>query len=631
MYSYFKGQKKGETIHVWDADFSSLEHDGTVILWSAFTEKENEKIISLPKFVEENAISLRSRYLAWIYELGETEINGKSVVDHFEIRSGFSYWWLTLLSEKSIFKSPQIFNVIKLFAFEDISNVIKPEKIVLTTANKKMASIFKKWCSKTKVEFELKLLNKKKGNISVTLRIYRSLPHTLLAILGLIRHVVQKFPFPKKHKESTNNADITFIDYFINLAPDSVRSGVYISNYWTELLNVLRHSKISTNWFHIYIPHDDLITPSAAKVLMSRFDTSSGKKEHHEILDGVISFKMAYRIFTDYYKIVRTASRLKQVQKYFLPSNSSLNLWDLYEDEWIQGTRGTITMASLINFNLFENVFSEIKIQKLGFYLFENQNWEKALIYAWKKNGHKRLIGVAHSTVRFWDLRYFQDPRAYQKKGHYPMPMPDQVAINGPAAMNEYKQGQYPLTQLIEVEALRYFHLIDNINKSKNHKSSSRLKILVCGDIDSEASRKMLQWLEEIFNQLPHDTTITVKSHPAQEIFPEKFPGLPFITTRESLGNILHDYDVVYASYITSAAVDAYCSGIPVIQVLDGAAFNMSALRGLKAATFVKGPKELAHALKSFVKEKNVSPKSFFYLNNELTRWRGVLSQFIHN
>ena len=630
MSSHFKGQKKGETIHVWDADFSSFEHNGTVILWSEFAEKENEKIISLPKFVEENAISLRSRYLAWIYELGETKVNGKSVVDYFQIRSGFSDWWMTLLSEKSIFKSPQIFNVIKLFALEDIQKELKPIKIILTTSNKKIASIFKTWCENIQVEFELHLLYKKEVKLSI-IQIYRSLPQPILAILGLIRHVLQRFPFHRKNRKTTNNANITFIDYLINLAPESLKSGQYLSNYWTEFIKLLRNSKISSNWLHIYVPHDELNTPSAAKSLMGRFDINSGNKEHHVMLDGVINFKMVFMIFRDYCKILQAASRLKHIKKHFIPLHSSLDLWELYEDEWTQGTRGTIAMASLINFNLFENIFSENQTQNLGIFLLENQNWEKAMIFTWKKNHHKRIIGVAHSTVRFWDLRYFYDPRTYENKGNNPIPLPDQVAVNGPIAMNEYIQGHYPVVNLVAVEALRYFYLNDIKVKVQKHINLTGLKILVCGDIDASASRKMMLWLEEIYHHLPCGTTVTVKSHPASEILNESYPSLPMVITSEPLANILQEYDVVYASYITSAAVDAYCSGLPVIQVLDGVAFNMSALRGLEEVTYVTSPIELAKALKNVKREKNIPLESYFYLNNDLSRWRGILSQSILN
>ena len=45
--------------------------------------------------------------------------------------------------------------------------------------------------------------------------------------------------------------------------------------------------------------------------------------------------------------------------------------------------------------------------QRLGLYLCENQGWERIFIRAWRKHGHGKLIGVAHSTIGYWDMRYF--------------------------------------------------------------------------------------------------------------------------------------------------------------------------------------------------------------------------------
>lgn len=624
------GQQKGGIIHVWDTDITPTAIDGITILWSGFLEEGNKNIISMPQFVEENSISLRSRYLAWIHELGLILVNGKSVVDHFELRPGFSYWWMTLLSEKSIFKSPQIFDVIKLIALEELQKKIRPVKVVLTSGNKQLVAVFTKWCDTIKIQGEVHLLDKIKEKPSFK-HIYRSLPEPLQALVGLLRHTMQRFPFRRKYNTETNNADITFVDYFMNLIPDGSGSGLFSSGYWTELVNVLRSENVSTNWLHIFVSNGELKTPAAASELMNSFTKSSANKESHLMLDGIINFRMVFIILRDFCKILRSASRLRKIKEHFSPSHSALNFWDLYEEEWKQGTRGKVAMASLIHFNLFENIFSNIHQQKLGFFLLENQNWEIAMTYAWKKNGHGRLIGISHSTVRFWDLRYFHDQRTYHQLGKNPLPMPDYVALNGPVAMNEYLKGKYPSSKLLEAEALRYFYL-DELNKKEGiHKSSTGIKILVCSDIDAGASRKMIKWLEEIFMQLPIGTTISVKAHPAQPIKAEDYPSLPMTVIREPIRTILKEYDVVYASYITSAAVDAYCSGLPVIQVVDGAAFNMSALRGLESITFVTSQVALAAALKSITKKQSINPLSFFYLHKDLPRWRRILAPAILN
>ena len=57
------------------------------------------------------------------------------------------------------------------------------------------------------------------------------------------------------------------------------------------------------------------------------------------------------------------------------------------------------------------NLFSKISKQNNAFYLYENQGWEKALVTSWKKYNHGNLVGSINSTIRFWDLRYFQSKK----------------------------------------------------------------------------------------------------------------------------------------------------------------------------------------------------------------------------
>ena len=57
----------------------------------------------------------------------------------------------------------------------------------------------------------------------------------------------------------------------------------------------------------------------------------------------------------------------------------------------------------------------------------ENQNWERIFLFFWRKNGHGKNIGVKHTTIRYWDLRYFD----ISKNKFFNLPQPDLVAVNG--------------------------------------------------------------------------------------------------------------------------------------------------------------------------------------------------------
>jgi len=92
--------EKHTTFLIWDTDDKPPKGNWTPILWRSYGGGEGS-LYSMPEIIEERADALRQRYLSWIYVMGESCIKGKRLVDHLELRSGFSYWWMTLLAEKS--------------------------------------------------------------------------------------------------------------------------------------------------------------------------------------------------------------------------------------------------------------------------------------------------------------------------------------------------------------------------------------------------------------------------------------------------------------------------------------------------------------------------------------------------
>ena len=95
--------------------------------------------------------------------------------------------------------------------------------------------------------------------------------------------------------------------------------------------------------------------------------------------------------------------------------------------------------------------------------------------------------------------------------------------------------------------------------------------------------------------------------------------------TNTPLAELLAVCDVVFTSNIASAAVDAYCSGIPVVQMLNGNTLNTSPLRGLASVVYVTNPIELAEALRAAPHRERGVVEPYFYLDKELPLWCKLL------
>jgi len=615
---------------VWDDKGSPPEGEWNTLLWSSFEKTDDGGLISIPQLVEENSDELRTAYLSWIYELGMGKIDEQRIIDHLEIRPGFSFWWMTRLAEKSIYKSPRISDALRFLALEKILKEVQPSRIILVSPDQTIATTLESLCRNSTIQFEWRRLKRSGNRISISKRIIRSIPLPVQAFLYLFRYIAERWRLkkPTDSKADIFKARVSFFDYLIHLNKTAFKTGRFASNYWTDLVNILGQTCTGVNWFHIYVSHPDVKTTGEALELTDRFTANSEGTQVHRMLDGALSLSVVIRSISDYLYIVRKSIRIGGIRQYFKPANSNLDLWPLFKKDWFSSLYGTTAMWNCLVINLFERSINALPRQKQGFYLLENQGWEMALINAWRTAGHGELIGVVHSTVRYWDLRYFYDVRNYLRTEKNPLPMPDMVALNGPAAIKAYRQSDYPEIQMVEVEALRYLNIKESIEgaDSKTTASSpSRLNILVCGDYLSDVTHQLMQWMEQASMKLPDYASYRVKPHPACPILPEDYPLLPMKMADASLFELFTDCDVVLTSNSTSACIDAYCASLPVIQILDSNTFNFSPLRGLKGVVYVTDPMELATAICNAAQHKTLVTEPYFCIDKRLPRWQKLM------
>lgn len=618
------------TLLVWDSEGQPPEGNWIPVLWGAFGNDGEPAAHSIPRRVEERAESLRARYLAWIHDLGEVPIHGVRLVDCLGLRPGFSYWWMTLPAAVSYGGSTPIYKAVRMLALEGLAGELSAGKIILASGDKALAGATRAWCRNANLGFEWRRLKTAREQASFWKRMYRWLPYPIQATAFLLHYLKQRWPLKQveNSKDTVSGKRVTFVDYLIHLNPKDSAAGRYGSHYWTDLIPALRADGVQANWLHHYVGHGAVPTAKHARDLIARFNQNGADGiGSHATPDGALGWSVIRDVGRDYGRIVRAGLRVHEVRDHFRPENSLVDLWPLFEQEWQRSIFGSLAVANCLHINLLEHTLKHLPHQELGVYLLENQPWEMAYVHAWKSAGHGRLVGAPHSTVLFWDLRYFFDPRSYRRSGNNDLPLPDQVALNGPAMIAAFRGGAFPEERIVAVEALRYLFLVGT-NPDGNRArapSSGPLRVLVLGDFFPAITRQQMRWLSNAAAALPRDTRYVVKPHPGFPVMANDYPSLQLQITASPLPELLGDCDVVYTSNLTSAAVDAYCAGVPVVSVLDGEAFNMSPLRGLPGVAYVTGPGELVHAL-GHVRDRNEAMnQAYFCLDNQLPRWRRLL------
>lgn len=616
---------------VWDSELSPPPYAGETVLWSSVAEEGTRDAISMPLLVERDADVLRGRYLAWVHDVGQDMVGGHSLIDRLQLRHGFSYWWMTPLSEKCNYsKSQQIDHAIRLLAFSSWVEGRVVRRLVLASPDECLANCFRTWCAGAGSEFEWRKLPARKRVSPWYRRIGGALPDAVPAVVWLAKYVLDRWPLKGQgvHAWQQTQAKVTFASYSLNLQPDTTRSGHFESLYWGALPKAMSCSDRQSNWMHLYVEDKILPSPASAKKAFGLFNKNEKSVRTHITPDSFLGWDVIARSVRDWLRFRKYGDTIPRAFR--STRCTGIDIGPLFEKEWQQSFWGREALKNFLYYNLVDAAVRALPKQDVGVYLQENQPWEMAFIHAWRSAGHGRLIGVPHSSVRYWDLRYFFDERDSAGDAAHRRPQPDQVAVNGPVAMRVLQAGNHLSERLVLVEALRYQYLVDmplTMGSENTRNSGCPLRILVLTDYDAGHTEKQLRLLAKTLHLLPDDAQITVKPHPALPLSSADFPGQQVEISARPLSELLAMADVAYTSSVTSAAVDAYCAGLPVVALFDPTSLNMSPLRGVNAVEFVHTPEQLAHALLGvpWERDRKSSAENFFTLDKMLPRWHQLL------
>ena len=264
------------------------------------------------------------------------------------------------------------------------------------------------------------------------------------------------------------------------------------------------------------------------------------------------------------------------------------------EEDFYESFYGFEGLSSILFFCLFKDATGSLPSQDNGFYLQENQPWEISLIKHWNANSHKKIIGCPHSTVRFWDLRYYYSKKTLDLDINNRPPTADFFAINGDNAYNQFLETGYSRDQLIKVEALRYMYL-DNIEKipcNRILKKTDPKKILILGDYSKFSTIASINLLQDACINTSMDIEIIFKPHPAC---------------------LIDNSDVNLSNIVVTSE--------PINQII-----NLSPVRGLDNIIFINSSEELREILSNDIHFRSINASfNYFYLDKGLKRWKKLL------
>jgi surface carbohydrate biosynthesis protein (TIGR04326 family) len=608
-------------IIIWDLDYMPEMKNSSLILWnSKFSNYNSNIVLSINDIIEFKKEYYKSKYLSFLYDLQNYKINNSTLIENFFFDNKFSIWWMSLFHEKCNYhKSKYINDIIKIFALEDYISANVIEIIEIHTSDKKLSNALTNWFKNKSIV----VISKRSKNIFSIRNLFKiNVPELFKTILFLVHYFCQRYFLAGVGLNKWNNSssNITFVSYFTNIT----NRNSFSCNYWGDLPKQLSESKIKINWLHILPYGYNTSNTKDAKILLKNYNLSN--YQNHAFLDSFLSLDLIINTIRQWFII-------NKISKNILNSKDFSNLrdkylWDFLSDDWARSFHGKELFLNLLHYNLFKISLKKLKKQKHVFYLQENQGWEFALNHLLKLFNHGTIYGVPHSSIRYWDLRYFFDSRLYNNI-KLSMPYPDVIAVNSEMAYRSLLVSGVPLKKLYKVEALRYSYLnnIIILDKKSNNNSNS-IKLLVLGDYSNEFTKRLLLLLNATLvlmsNQL--DLVVYYKPHP-HSTFDFSSINSNFILVNEQFNAIVNKYDIVLASNNTSAAIDALCVGLPLITYYDYKDLNFSPLIDYKNVRFISSKYELIECLKKLkLWAKIENQPNYFYLSGNYVRWHQIFN-----
>ena len=234
------------------------------------------------------------------------------------------------------------------------------------------------------------------------------------------------------------------------------------------------------------------------------------KKNSYIALDSYFSLFDILKVKYYYLCIYFNFLSLKNKKEYFFYNKDKINFYYLLKDDFNISFYGEVLVKNLIYMTIFENIFQNIPKQKNLFYLHENQAWEKALFKSWNKYKNGNLIGNINSTIRFWDLRYFQSKRFDYKSNN----IPDYILVNGKLSQKIASKSNMlnDEKKIIEIEALRYQYMKKKFIKHHNH------NVIIFGDISIKENYEICDALNNLGSEYKKKFKFYFKPHPTLNI-----------------------------------------------------------------------------------------------------------------
>lgn len=509
----------------------------------------NDKKINLIKYIEENDYNIRYKYLSLIENLNKS----------INLKNNYLYNGVNLSNYfKSFEKNPykiEFKSILKLIAINEILQSYDVKIIVNKIINKKFRLatdiITKNIGVKKNQYFFKKLLNFFKSSL----------------------FLFYQFGFKKKINFNSNNLIFTYATFN--------KEGYPV--HWNKLKKYygsnLRYICFPTSITNMYL----------------------NKKNKHIGIYEIISNSILLKSYLDYLFMF-----IKNFNFNFYRSKINIEnaIVSILYSNFIKDITSITLLENIIYVNFFKNFFDKNLKNKNIFYIYENYSWQKIIQDISSLKKYNKCFAFQHSSVRFWDTRYFSI-----NKNLYPK--------NYLISNIEYFQylRKNNIKNIIQVENLR----LDKWDRFQTNVKKN--KILIFFDHDKVNNENLLDLIRNAFSNKMHEIHIKL-NHIDSKANYYNLPSSYSIISSDKTFNI-YEYNFYIVVNASGVSEDLLVNGVIPFIFVPKYDINLSPLRN-KLNSFFSNENELLILINNQVKKINIKNKN--HLGDNINLWNYVLN-----
>lgn len=610
-------------------------YEHTVVYWDRLDVPPGA--LSLPMMVEESAETLCSEYLDWCGVLARVRVGKENLAAALrsDLLAQGSFWWTTLVAQRSPMASPVIYDVFKLRALEKLYAAGGYRRLCCVGACLRLEGVLRRWCKLLGGHDFLwqrperpRLVKASSGR-----RWTKHLPHPLRALLSLghflLSRYVRIFAAGKGRAQPLHDADLAIVTYFPDINLAAAKSGNFQSNFWGPLHGLIKELGLKVNWIWLYVQAPQMSYRESVvfqRGLNRQTDTTG---QRHLMLEDRLKLSGVLAAIRAYLWLAITSFRLERCREHFRFPGGALNFFEFLKDDWYSSLRGAAAMETCLYAAAFRDLVGDLPATtRRMIYLWENQGWELSLVHAWRNQFSAPALGFVHS----YNLTAAMNLRAYPDRNPvaspYCRPHPDKLITVGEVPSDNLRQWGWPSHIVAGAEALRYMSLMGKHGVERRAVPETGRRLLVMTGYmhsETEAQLRLLAAAAER-GALQTYSQVIIKPHPdtpVDKILADLSFGFSPRVTNTPLGELFADADVVFSANSTSAAIEAAWMGLPLVLMAAIGEINLSALRGMKHVVFVATATDLEKQLKTPVTVG--IPPDCYCLDSGLARWKVLL------